>query len=147
MYKHILVPTDGTPIADKAVDAGIAYAKEAGARVTLFTAVPEYDVPGEAEFMSRQAISLEEHNRRSDKAAGGILAPAAARACAAGVEFDTDFAQSNRPYRAIIGAAESHGCDAIFMSSHGRSGLAKMWHGSETEGVLTHSSIPTLVYR
>jgi len=147
MYKHILIPTDGTPIADKAVDAGIAYAKEVGAKVTLFTAVPEYDVPGEAEFIARQAISLEEHERRSDKLAGSILGPAAARAAAAGVDFDTDYAQNNRPYRAIVGAAESHGCDAIFMSSHGRSGLARMWHGSETEGVLTHSSIPTLVYR
>jgi nucleotide-binding universal stress UspA family protein len=147
MYKHILIPTDGTPIADKAVDAGIAYAREVGARVTLFTAVPEYDVPGEAEFMSRQAISLAEHERRSKRQASGILAPAQERARAAGVEVDTDFAQSNLPYRAIIGAAQSHGCDAIFMSSHGRSGLSKMWHGSETEGVLTHSAIPTVVYR
>src|SRR5437868_2989193 len=101
MYKHILIPTDGSDTAAKAVEAGIAYAKEAGARVTLFTAVPEYDVPGEAEFMSRQAISLQEHNRRSDKMADGILAPAAARARAAGIEFDTDYAQNNRPYQAI----------------------------------------------
>jgi nucleotide-binding universal stress UspA family protein len=147
MYKHILIPTDGTPTADKAVDAGIAYAREVGARVTLFTAVPEYQVPNEADLMARRVISIEEHNRRVKMQAGGILAPAEERAQAAGVEVDTDFAQNDRPYRAIIGAAESHGCDAIFMSSHGRSGLAKMWHGSETEGVLTHSAIPTLVYR
>jgi len=147
MYKHILIPTDGTPTADKAVDAGITYAREAGARVTLFTAVPEYQQPSEADLMARRIISIEEHDRRSKMQAGGILAPAEERARAAGVEVDTDFAQNDRPYRAIIGAAESHGCDAIFMSSHGRSGLARMWHGSETEGVLTHSAIPTLVYR
>ncbi len=147
MYKHILIPTDGSETADKAIDAGITFAKEASARVTLFTAVPEYEVPGEGQIMSKQVISIAEHNRRSEKLANGILAPAMQRARAAGIEFDTDFVQSNRPYKAIIGAAESHRCDAVFMSSHGRTGLAKMWHGSETEGVLTHSSIPTLIYR
>src|SRR6266581_8200855 len=97
--------------------------------------------------MSKQVISIAEHNRQSEKLANGILAPAMHRARTAGVEFDTDFVQSDRPYKAIISAAESHRCDAIFMSSHGRSGLAKMWHGSQTEEVLTHSAIPTLVYR
>ena len=147
MYKHILIPTDGSETADKAVDAGIAFAKEVGGRVTLFTAVPEYEVPNESQIRSRQIVSIEEHNLQSEKMANGILAPAMHRARAAGVPFDTDFVQSNRPYKAIISAAESHRCDAIFMSSHGRSGFSKMWHGSETEEVLTHSSIPTLVYR
>jgi nucleotide-binding universal stress UspA family protein len=147
MYKHILIPTDGSETADKAVEAGIAFAKETGGRVTLFTAVPEYEVPNESQIRSRQIVSMEEHNLRSEKMANGILAPAMQRARAAGVPFDTDFVQSNRPYKAIIGAAESHRCDAIFMSSHGRSGFSKMWHGSETEEVLTHSAIPTLVYR
>ena len=147
MYKHILIPTDGSDTADKAVEAGITFAKEAGARVTLFTAVPEYEVPNESTIMSHRVKSIEEHNRQSEKLANGIFAPAMHRGRAAGIEFDTDFAQSNQPYKAIISAAESHHCDAIFMSSHGRSGLAKMWHGSETEEVLTHSSIPTLVYR
>jgi len=147
VYKHILIPTDGSQTADKAVEAGITFAKEVGGQVTLFTAVPEYEVPGEAQIMSKQVISIAEHNRRSENMAQGILAPAMRRARATGVEFDTDFVQSNRPYKAIIDAAERHRCDAIFMSSHGRSGFSKMWHGSETEDVLTHSSIPTLVYR
>jgi nucleotide-binding universal stress UspA family protein len=55
--------------------------------------------------------------------------------------------QSNRPSEAIVTAAGSRGCDAIFMASHGRTGIARLWHGSETEEVLTHSTIPTLVYR
>jgi nucleotide-binding universal stress UspA family protein len=147
MYKHILIPTDGSQTADKAVEAGITFAKEVGGRVTLFTAVPEYEVPNESQIRSRQIVSMEEHNSRSEKMANGILAPALQRARAAGVPFDTDFVQSNRPYKAIISAAERHRCDAIFMSSHGRSGFSKMWYGSETEDVLTHSSIPTLVYR
>jgi len=147
MYKHILIPTDGSPTADKAVQEGLAFAREAGARVTFFTAVPEYEVPNEAALMARHVISVYEHDRRSAQRAQEILAPAARRARDAGVDCDTDSAQSNRPSEAIVAAASSHGCDAIFMASHGRTGIARLWHGSETEEVLTHSEIPTLVYR
>src|SRR6185503_8935245 len=141
MYKHILIPTDGSPIADKAVAAGLEFARESGARVTLFTAVPEYAVPGEAALMARQIVSIEEHNRRSEKTAREVLAPAEARARASGVACDSDFAQSDRPFEAIVAAAGGHGCDAIFMATHARTGLARLWHGSETEEVLTHSAI------
>ena len=147
MYKHILIPTDGSELSDKAVAAGIDYARETGARVTLFTAVPEYEVPNEAAIMSRQVISIADHNRRSEGLARQVLDGAAQRARDAGVDCSTDFAQSDHPYEAIIAAAGRVGCDAIFMSSHGRTGLSRMWHGSETEEVLSHSSIPTLVYR
>jgi nucleotide-binding universal stress UspA family protein len=148
MYKHILIPTDGSPTADKAVAAGVEFARETGARVTLFTAVPEYEVPDEAELMARHAVvSIEQHNERSLTKARSVLAPAEERARSAGVVFDSDFVQSNRPATAIIAAARGHGCDAIVMSSHGRTGLQRLWHGSETEEVLTGSEIPTLVYR
>lgn len=148
MYKHILIPTDGSPTADKAIESGLAFALEAGARVTLFTAVPEYQLPSEASVMAHQkVVSIEEHERRSREMARGVLAPAEERARSAGVAFDSDFVQSDRPSEAIVAAARSHDCDAIFMSSHARTGLAKLWHGSETEEVLTHSAIPTLVYR
>jgi len=147
MYKHILIPTDGSPTADKAVAAGLEFARESGARVTLFTAVPEYEMPSEAEIMARQVRSIAEHNRNSEKRAHEVLAPAEQRAQAAGIAFDSDFVQSDRPSQAIVDAARDHGCDAIFMATHGRTGLARMWHGSETEEVLTHSAIPTLVYR
>jgi len=147
MYKHILIPTDGSPVADKAVAAGIDYAREANAEVTFFTAVPEYQVPSEGELMSRKATPLSVHEEMSRKKAEAILEPAAARARAAGIACDTDYAMDNRPYHAIIEAAKRHRCDAIFMSSHGRQGLAKIWYGSETSEVLTHTDIPTLVYR
>ena len=148
MYKHILIPTDGSPTADKAVEAGLEFAREAGARVTLFTAVPEYEVPSEAAMLARHPIvSVEEHDRRSAAKAREVLASAERRARDAGIAFDSDYAQSNRPSQAIVAAARGHACDAIFMSSHGRAGLAKLWHGSETEEVLTSSAIPTLVYR
>ena len=147
MYKHILIPTDGSATADKAVAAGIEFAREAQAQVTLFTAVPEYQVPTEGELMSSRAQSLSTHEQLSQHKAQAILGPAASRAQAAGVACDTDFAMDNRPYHAIIEAAKRHGCDAIFMSTHARQGLAKLWYGSETADVLEHSDIPTLVYR
>jgi len=147
MYKHILIPTDGSETAAIAVAEGTRFAREANARVTLFTVVPEYQPPGESEVMSRQFLSLPEHERRSREKAAAILDPAAEQARAAGVEFDTDYAQNDRPSQAIIDAAKSHGCDAVFMASHGRRGIAALWHGSETREVLTHCDIPTLVYR
>ncbi len=147
MYKHILIPTDGSDVAEKAVAAGIDYAREAKARVTLFTAVPEYEPPSEAQVFARRIVSIDEHARNSEKAANGILAHATQVARAAALEFDTDFAQSNQPWQAIIEAAKRHGCDAIFMASHGRTGLSRLVHGSQTIDVLTHTDIPTLVVR
>jgi nucleotide-binding universal stress UspA family protein len=147
MYKHILIPTDGSETAAKAVSAGIDFAREAGARVTFFTAVPEYELPSDTDVISGHFSSPEEHARDSADKAKGILAPAADQARAARLEFDTDYAQSDQPWQAIVAAAQRHACDAIVMSSHGRTGLAEIWHGSQTREVLTHSTIPTLVYR
>ena len=147
MYKHILIPTDGSEVAEKAVSAGIEFARESGALVTLFTAVPEYESPSEAALMSGWAVSVADHARESEKMAHGILAPASAQARAARLVFNTDYTQSDKPWQAIIDAAQRHGCDAIFMASHGRKGLAAAWHGSQTHEVLTHSKLPTLVYR
>ena len=147
MYKHILIPTDGSPIAEKAVAAGVEFAREAHAKVTLFTAVPEYDVPGEGQAMAHKVISMAEHARRSEQKANEVLAPAAAKARAAKLEFRTHYAQCNRPWEAIVAAARVHGCDAIVMGSHGRKGLSRLMHGSQTIDVLTHSNLPTLVVR
>jgi nucleotide-binding universal stress UspA family protein len=147
MYKHILIPTDGSPIADKAVVAGIEFARESGAKVTLFTAVPEYEIPTEGQVMAHQIISMAEHARRSEQKANAILEPGAEKARAAKLEFRTHYAQCNRPWEAIVDAARAHGCDAIIMGSHGRKGLSRLVHGSQAIDVLTHSSLPTLVLR
>jgi nucleotide-binding universal stress UspA family protein len=147
MYKHILIPIDDSPTADKAIEAGIDFARGAKARVTLFTAVPEYQPPGDAELMARRAISLWDHERISRDNALAILRPAADRLRAAGIECETAYAECNRPHEAIIDAARAHGCDLILMSSRGRRGLSELWYGSETHAVLKHSRIPTLVYR
>ena len=147
MYKHILIPIDDTPLAGKAIDAGIALARDNAAKVTFFTAVPEYQVPGEGEVMAHKVVSIAEHARRSERKAHDILAPAAEKARAANVECGTHYSQSNRPWEAIVETAKLFGCDAIVMASHGRKGLSRLMHGSQTIDVLTHSDVPTLVVR
>ena len=148
MYKHILIPTDGSDTARKAVEAGIDYARESKARITFFTAVPEYEVPFASDVLAHKPVpSIADHARLSAEKARAILAPALERARTCGVEFDSDHALSNRPYEAIVDAAKRHGCDAIYMSSHARTGLARLLHGSQTLAVLTHSDIPTMVLR
>jgi len=147
MYKHILIPTDGSELAGKAVSAGIEYAREAGARITLFTAVPEYRIPHEGDIVSGRAVSAYEHERESAQRAQAILASAAEKARSAGLEVATDYVQSNIPSKAIVAAAKRLGCEAVFMASHGRKGLSRLVHGSRTYDVLTHSEIPTLVVR
>lgn len=147
MYKHILVPTDGSKLSAKAVKAAIEFAREAKARVTAFTAVPEYPIPSEIELMNKRAISVYDYQRKAKAAAKKTLRPVAARARAAGVSCGEDYALCNRPYEAIVDAARKHGCDLIFMASHGRRGISALLHGSQTRDVLTHSKIPTLVYR
>ena len=148
MYKNILIPTDGSETAEKAVQAGTEYARETGSKVVLFTAMPEYKVPSEAALMARQRVgSIFEYERQAEQEARAVLEKAVAAAKEANIDFETDYALADQPYQAIIAAAKRHGCDAIFMASHGRSGLPALWYGSQTREVLTHSDIPTLVYR
>ena len=148
MYKHILIPTDGSEVAHKGVAAGIDYAREAGAKVTLFTAVPAYEPPGEGHILSHgKVISLEEHERQSAGTANSILERATQAARDAGVDFQTDHALNDHPWEAIVEAARKHGCDAIIMGSHGRKALSRLFHGSQAIDVLTHSDLQTLVVR
>jgi nucleotide-binding universal stress UspA family protein len=147
MYKHILIPTDGSELSDKAIEAGIEFAREVNARVTGFTAVPEYRIPSQVELMAKHGVSMPQYEEDMRRQAGAALHKISERARAAGVACDTDFVQNDSPHEAIVAAAESHGCDLIFMASHGRSGISALIHGSETQGVLAHSRIPTLVYR
>ena len=148
MYRHLLIPSDGSEVAELAVTAGIEFARSIGARVTAFTAMPEYRLPGQGELMSRKLVpSPKQHEDRAKREADTILAAIAEKARAAGVACDGDYALSDIPHEAIIEAANRNGCDLIFMASHGRSGLGALLYGSETSGVLRGSKIPTLVYR
>lgn len=147
MYKHILIPLEDSKLAAKAIKSGVALARSLKARVTGFTALPAYEIPSEAELMSRRAISPAEHEKRSRAKAKSILSKLQRSAAKAGVACETDFALSDRPDEAIVSAADRHGCDLILMVSHGRSGLSALLNGSQTRGVLAKAKVPTLVYR
>lgn len=147
MYRNILVPTDGSETAEKAVAAGIDYARETGARVLFFTAVHEYVVPSQAELMARRGVPLHEYERRAAQLAREVLDKVATRAREASIAFDTEYVLSDHPAAAIVDTARKHACDAIFMATHGRTGWSALVHGSETRDVLLNCDIPTLVYR
>jgi len=147
MFKHVLIPTDGTELSEKAIRAGVELASQIGARVTGFYAAEEYPVPPFGEYVPPDLLSPDEFRANEEARAKKILAVVESLAKERGVACGIDFTVNYSPWQAIVKAAESHGCDLIFMASHGRRGLASMLLGSETNRVLTHTKIPVLVYR
>ncbi|MDR1423979.1 MAG: universal stress protein [Azoarcus sp.] len=147
MFNHILVPTDGSPLSETAVARSIAFAKEIGARITFFYSQPDFPMPIYGEGALIDPTTPEQFAQSAQQEAQRILERAKAAAQAEGITADTDTQVSEVPYEAIIGAADRHGCDLIFMASHGRKGIAGLLLGSETQKVLTHSKTPVLVYR
>jgi nucleotide-binding universal stress UspA family protein len=145
MFKHILIPIDGSEFSDRAIDAGVRFAKSIGARVTGFIAEPDYSLPSYGEMINHRGESMDVYSTRSRAHAEGVLRRIEKRARDEGVDFDSSFVHSDDPVAAIVGAAEENECDLIVMASHGRRGLDKLIHGSATEGVMTHTQIPVLV--
>ncbi len=149
MYKHILIPTDGSALSDKAVEAAIKLAKLLGARITAFHAMEPYPLQGAyaAEASGVAELQPEIFAERSEEYAKRVLDAVGRAADAASVQCTTDYATARSPSQAIIEKAGKEKCDLIVMASHGRRGLEGFLLGSETQKVLTHSSIPVLVYR
>jgi nucleotide-binding universal stress UspA family protein len=147
MFKHILVPTDGSPLSSDTVKRAIAFAKETGARVTFFFAKPDYPVAFYGEGALIDPTTPDKFAEMAEKQAREILAAHESAAKAEGVVSASLSSVSDIPYEAIIAAAETAGADLIFMASHGRRGFSGLLLGSETQKVLTHSKIPVLVYR
>jgi nucleotide-binding universal stress UspA family protein len=147
MFKHVLVPTDGSPLSDTTVTRAIAFAKETGAQLTFFYSQPDFPMPIYGEGALIDPTTPEQFALSAEQEARRILDRAKAEADAAGVSASTDSQVSETPYAAIIAAVDRHGCDLIFMASHGRRGIAGLLLGSETQRVLTHTKTPVLVYR
>lgn len=145
MFKSLLIPTDGSELAEKAVMQGVALAKALNARVVGFFAVPPYHL------MTFNTEMLEdtpaEYEREATARAKRYLARVEETARAAGVPCVTFHEAAAHPYEAIIKAAQDRECDAIAMSSHGRRGVQGMLLASQTHLVLTHSKIPVVVFR
>jgi nucleotide-binding universal stress UspA family protein len=144
MYRHILIATDGSAPAETAVQGGIALARQFGAKITFFTAMPRY---GTAHAGHARLLSADEHHRRTRDQAERVLAGPLRLAREAGVDSCTLYLESDLPYQAIIDAAELQGCDLIVMASHARDALGTLIYGSVTRAVLANSRIPALVYR
>ena len=146
MYRHILIPTDGSELAERAVTNGLSLAKSVGAKVSVIVAEAPFDWISVSEATARR-ISEEtaKHDEQIKKHATSVLNRAANAAKEAGVSCDTIQVESEQPYQAIIAAAEDKGCDLIVMASHGRSGLSAVLLGSVTNKVLTHTKTPVLV--
>jgi nucleotide-binding universal stress UspA family protein len=127
MYTHILIPTDGSELAGKAVQHGSALAELIGAKVTVLAVLPPPMITSDRDVAETIVVAVAKQ--------------------AAGITCDMIHVEHEDPYRAIIDTAESKSCDLIVMASHGRRGISAITLGSETAKVLTHCKIPVLVYR
>jgi nucleotide-binding universal stress UspA family protein len=145
MYRHILIPTDGSPLSEAAVAQGIALARSLGAKVTGLTV----SAPFHTFALDPMMVSDTPDTYKSDCEARAekFLGVVTSAANAAGVPCAVEHVMAEHPYEAIIDTAKDKGCDLVFMASHGRKGMSGLLLGSETVKVLTHSKIPVLVCR
>jgi nucleotide-binding universal stress UspA family protein len=144
MFKHILVPTDGSELSRKAILGAIELARSVGARVTAYACLPQYPY---SPFSDVVVEAPDDFISRSEREARSHLDEVEEAARRAGVACTSETSVHPSPYLGIIEAAERCGCDVIFMASHGRRGLGSLLIGSETQRVLTHTTIPVVVYR
>lgn len=144
MFKHILVPIDGSATAHLAVEKAIALAQAFGSRVTAIFVIDPYPFTGVGtDFAYGQA----EYLSAATAEANAAIKNAKAAFEAAGVSADTSVVEAHAPWRGVVEAAESLQTDLIVMGSHGRSGLEKLVLGSVTQAVLSHTRLPVLVVR
>ena len=145
MYKHILIPSDGSELSKKAVDHGIGLAKALNAKVTAVTVSEPFHIFAVEPGMLTD--TPDEYEKRINALTGKYLKAAKDAATAAGVPCDVVHVEHAHPYETVIDTARKRGCDAIVMASHGRRGVSAIVLGSETVKVLTHSTIPVVVVR
>ncbi len=147
MYKHILLPTDGSALAHGAVQAGIKLAKSIGARVTGFYAAPPATP---LEFRGMLPVGFTgpaAHARLIERAATRYLAVIEDAAKAAGVPCKLEHVTDDYPADAIVAAAKRNKCDLIFMASHGHNGFKSSLLGSQTHKVLAQSKVTVTIHR
>jgi len=145
MYKHMLIATDGSELAHKAMAQGFALAKTLGSQVTVVTVTEPWTavVPGEMGM----AFPINEYEKGASDNAANILAAAKKEADAAGVAAETVHMSDQYPADGIIAVAKEKSCDLIVMASHGRRGLSRLLIGSQANQVVIHSEVPVLIVR
>lgn len=146
MFKHILIPTDGSKLSEAALRTGMQLAKEQGSQVTVLYVMPDYSamIYGAEALM---AYNSAEFDKSAQKEADKVLQVAADIAKAESVPCKTASVMNISVNQAIIKQAEDSQCDLICMASHGRKGIAGILLGSETQRVLVNSRVPVLVHR
>ena len=147
MYTHVLVPTDGSKLSDKAVAQALELAQVIGARVTALHVSPDYPQPIYMEGVVLNPVSRREYAKHAKAEASRLFEAVLKKAASAGVDCATVHTIADTPWEAILVTAKKSKCDLIVMASHGRRGLAALLLGSETVKVLTHSKVPVLVVR
>ena len=147
MFKHILLPTDGSKLSRDAVEMGIRLAQSLGARVTGLFAAPSPTPVIYRDLVPVRQVSLQEHRKLIEQSAARYLGMIEKAARAAGVPCDVITVTDDYPADAILATAKKRKCDLICMASHGRRGLKGMLLGSETQKVLSQSTVPVLVCR
>lgn len=147
MFKHILVPTDGSELSRKAARGAVVFAKDCGARISALHVKPEPQLNYYMEGARYDPSVLEHIAEAAESDARKYLDYVEGLCRDSGVKCARLIETSDDPYRVIIDAATRNACDLIFIGSHGRGGIAGLLLGSVTTKVLTHSKIPVLVYR
>ena len=147
MYKHLLVPVDGSDLSAHAAAKAAEFARSIDARITFLHVQPDYPNPivGEGGLIAPEL--REDFQRGTQELAEATLRKVRQFTLAAQVDANSLTVVSDTPWQIIIRTAQEEACDLIFMASHGRRGLAGLLIGSETHKVLTHTTIPVLVYR
>ena len=147
MFKHILMPTDGSDHSERAVERGIELAKLCGAEVTGIHVVQDYRLISATDGWMGDAVMDEKVQEESRERAARFLDFVQKAADAAGVTCHTVVATNAHPYDAIVDTANKRGCDLIVMTARNRKGLAKLVMGNEASRVLHRASIPVLIFR
>jgi nucleotide-binding universal stress UspA family protein len=149
MYTHILIPTDGSDLAQHGVDHGLALAKALGSKVTILTATQPMAIPsvGMVESWVGSSSDFAKYDDSRRKLADSILSAAKASAEKMDIDVTIVYTPDALPAIAIVGAAEERGCDLIVMASHGRRGIKRALLGSQTSEVLALTKIPVLVVK
>lgn len=148
MYKHLLIATDGTELAQKGVDHGLSLARDLGARVTIVVVSELFSgisVAGHAEF--GLLSSTAEFEKASEVAANRILSAAGDQAKNAGVPCELRHVTDMAPADGILDVAEKEECTLIVMASHGRRGIGRLLLGSQAADVVIHAKVPVLIVR
>ncbi len=144
MFKRILIPTDGSDITTKAVDTALGLARALGGRIDAIASRSRFPT-ARSRRCSRRRRRSSSTPRSGSRTSGSRPWSSACQECEVPCEGFT--VEALHPWEAIIDHARTHQCDLIVMASHGRRGVTALLLGSETQKVLTHSTIPVLVVR